>query len=47
MNIGVLLIAIVGGIVGLFSTLYLVVGFPAVLIWKVYRKARFGISLIN
>ncbi len=47
MNIGVLLIAIIGGIVGFFSTLYLVVGFPAVMIWKVYRKVRFGISVMN
>lgn len=47
MNIGILLIAVVGGAVGLFATLYLVVSFPAVLIWKIYRKARFGISLNN
>lgn len=47
MNIGVLLIAIVGGAVGLLATLYLVVSFPAVLIWKFYRKIRFGTALIN
>ena len=47
MNIGVLLIAVVGGAVGLFATLYLVVSFPAVLIWKIYRKVRFGIALNN
>ncbi len=45
MNIGVLIIAIVGGAVGALSTLYLVVSFPAVLIWKIYRRVRFGISI--
>lgn len=47
MNIGVLLIAIVGGAVGFFATLYLVVSFPAILIWKIYRRVRFGIALNN
>lgn len=47
MNIGVLLVAIVGGLAGLLATLYLIVSFPAVLIWKVYRKVRFGISMTN
>ncbi len=47
MNIVVLLVALIGGIAGLLSTLYLVISFPAVLIWKVYRKVRFGISMTN
>lgn len=38
-------IAIVGGIVGVASTLYLVVSFPVVLVWKIYRSVRYGISL--
>ena len=45
MNIGLLLIAIVGGATGLLATLYLTISFPAVIIWKIYRKARFGIPL--
>lgn len=38
MNIGLLIIAVVGGTVGIISTLYLTVSFPAVIIWKFYRK---------
>ncbi len=47
MNIGILLIAIIGGAAGLLSTAYLVISLPAVLIWKVYRKVAKGISLMN
>jgi len=46
MNIGILLIAIIGGAVGLFSTLYLVISLPAVLVWKVYRKVTKKIPLM-
>lgn len=45
MNIGILLIALIGGIVGIAATFYLVVSFPAVIIWKFYRKATKGIPL--
>ncbi|MDO4464037.1 MAG: hypothetical protein Q4C57_05760 [Bacillota bacterium] len=45
MNIGILLIAIVGGIVGILSTLYLTFSFPAVIIWKIYRRITKGIPL--
>lgn len=45
MNIGILLIAIVGGIAGIFSTLYLTFSIPAVLGWKIYRRVRFGIPM--
>ena len=38
MNIGILIIAIVGGVTGLLSTAYLAVSFPAVLLWKLYRR---------
>ena len=38
MNIGILIIAIVGGVTGLLSTAYLGVSFPAVLLWKLYRR---------
>lgn len=47
MSLGVLIIAIVGGAAGLLSTAYLLVSLPAVIIWKFYRKVRFGISLNN
>ena len=45
MNIGMLIIAILGGAAGLLSTLYLVVRLPAVIRWKIYRHFRFGYSL--
>ncbi len=38
MNIGLIIIAVVGGLSGGLATLYLVISFPAVLIWKLYRK---------
>lgn len=45
MNIGILIIAIVGGVTGLLSTAYLAVSFPAVILWKVYRKIVHRIPL--
>lgn len=45
MNIGILLITIVGGAAGIFSTLYLTISLPAVLIWKVYRRMHLGIPM--
>ena len=43
MNIGLLLVAVIGGAVGILSTIYLTVSLPAVLIWKAYRKFTQGI----
>ncbi|MBQ8597288.1 MAG: hypothetical protein IJ409_05825 [Lachnospiraceae bacterium] len=45
MNIGILLIAIIGGAAGLLSTLYLVISLPAVLVWKVFRRVTKGIPM--
>ena len=45
MNIGILIIAIVGGVTGLLSTAYLAVSFPAVLLWKLYRRVVHRIPL--
>lgn len=45
MNIGILLIAIVGGAAGILSTLYLTLSLPAILIWKIYRRIHQGIPL--
>lgn len=45
MNIGILLIAIVGGAAGILSTLYLTLSLPAILIWKIYRRIHLGIPL--
>lgn len=45
MNILMWIIIIVGGGVGIISTLYMVLSIPAVLVWKVYRKIRYKKSL--
>lgn len=45
MNLGLLIIAFIGGTVGILSTVYLLLSFPAVLIWKIYRKIAKGIPL--
>ncbi|GFI17908.1 MAG: hypothetical protein HFI43_03005 [Lachnospiraceae bacterium] len=47
MNIGFLLIAFIGGAVGIVSTLYLLISFPAVILWKIYRRIHLGISITN
>lgn len=44
-NIGLLLVAAVGGTVGFLATIYLVISLPAVIIWKIYRRIRFGIPI--
>lgn len=38
MNLGILIIAIVGGLAGALSTLYLTISFPSVILWKLYRR---------
>ncbi len=38
MNIAILIIASIGGLAGLLSTAYLTISFPAVIIWKIYRR---------
>lgn len=45
MNIGIMIIAIVGGVTGLLSTAYLAVSFPAVILWKLYRRVVHRIPL--
>lgn len=45
MNIGILIIAIVGGATGLLSTAYLAISFPAVILWKLYRRVVHRIPL--
>ena len=44
MNIGILILMIVGGGVGILSSLYIALSFPAMIIWKIYRKIRHGFS---
>ena len=45
MNIGLILVALVGGITGLLATLYLTISLPVVLVWKIYRRIHLGIPL--
>ena len=41
MNIGILILMIIGGV----SSLYIALSFPAVIVWKIYRKIRYGYKL--
>lgn len=45
MNILILAIAIIGGVTGLASTLYLTVSLNGVVVWKIYRRIVKGIPL--
>ncbi|HJD32377.1 MAG TPA: hypothetical protein H9912_10615 [Candidatus Eisenbergiella stercorigallinarum] len=47
MNIGILLIALIGGLAGILSTLYLLAAMPVVIVQKIYRKVRFGIPIMK
>ena len=45
MNIGILILMIIGGGVGVLSSLYIALSFPAVIIWKIFRKIRHGYKI--
>lgn len=45
MNIGILILMIIGGGVGVLSSLYIALSFPAAIVWKIYRKIRYGYKL--
>ena len=45
MNIGMILLCAVGGLTGVLSTAYLLISLPATIIWKIYRRIRYGYSL--
>lgn len=47
MNIGLILLMIIGGAVGVFSTLYILISLPLTIIQKIYRKTRYGIPLMK
>lgn len=47
MNIALIIIMIIGGVAGLFSSLYIVVSLFWTLGFKFYRKITKGISLYN
>lgn len=41
-----LLVAVMG-IVGGLTSLYLLISMPVLLVWKIYRKIRYGCSLYD
>lgn len=47
MSIGMMFISAIGGLAGALSTLYLLVSLPAVIIWKLYRRIKFGYSVFK
>lgn len=47
MNIGLLILIIIGGAAGAFSTLYICVSLIGTLAYKIYRSAKYHISLYD
>lgn len=47
MSIGMLIVAVIGGLAGMLSTVYLVVSLPAVIIWKIIRHFKSGCALTD
>ncbi len=45
MNIGMLIICVIGGLAGALSTAYLLISFPVIIIWKIYRRIKFGYTM--
>lgn len=47
MSIGMMIICVVGGLAGALSTAYLLISFPAIIVWKIYRHFKFGYTLFE
>lgn len=47
MNIIVWIMIFIGGLTGILSCLYLVVAMPVLIVWKMYRRIRYHISLYD
>mgnify|MGYP005802899649 CR=1 FL=1 len=47
MNIGLIILMIIGGAAGVFSTLYILISLPYVINKKIARTVRHGISLFD
>ncbi len=45
MNIGMMIVCVIGGLAGVLSTAYLMISLPVVIIWKFYRRVRFGYNM--
>lgn len=39
------ILIVIMGIIGGLTSLYLLVGIPVLIVWKLYRKIRYGYSL--
>lgn len=47
MNIGLMILIIIGGVVGVLSTGYMVISLVWVIMYKIYRKIRYNASLYD
>ncbi len=47
MNIGLIILIVIGGAAGGLSTLYIAVSLFGTLGYKIYRKIRYGMSLYS
>lgn len=45
MNLIVIIFMIIGGTAGVLSSLYILVSLPVIILWKIYRKIRYGYAL--
>ena len=47
MNIGMLLLILIGGFAGLFSTLYICISLPFTILWKIIRRVAKSIPIMK
>ncbi len=47
MSIGMIIICIIGGLAGALSTAYLMISFPVIIVWKIYRHFKSGYTLFQ
>lgn len=47
MNFGMTLFMVIGGGIGILTTLYLTLSIPVVIAWKLYRRVRYSIPLMK
>ncbi len=40
-------VIVAGALVGGLTTLYITLAMPAIIVWKIYRKVKYKISLLN
>jgi hypothetical protein len=47
MNIGLWILVLIGGVAGALSTFYIIISLFATIIYKIYRKVKYNISLFD